>query len=58
MIKLYIIVALIYALLKSLNSNEQKATGIIGFFLTNFFLFPINAIKDIVKTMGGSNEWS
>jgi len=56
MIKLYIIVALIYALLKSLNSNEQKATGIIGFFLTNFFLFPINAIKDIVKTMGGSNE--
>jgi hypothetical protein len=55
MLKLYFIIAFIYAALKTVNSNEQKATGIIGFFLTKFFLFPLGALKDIVAAFGGKN---
>ena len=55
MIKLYLIISLIYAGLKTINSDEQKATGIIGFFLTKFLLFPVSAIKDIVVAFGGKN---
>ena len=56
MLKLYFIVALIYAILKTVNTDETKPIGIIGFFLTKFFLFPLSAIKDIVVSFGGSNE--
>jgi len=56
MIKLYFIISFIYAALKTINTDETKPVGIIGFFLTKFFLFPISAIKDIVAAFGGSNE--
>lgn len=56
MIKLYLIAALIYAILKTVNTDEVKPTGIIGFFLTKFLLFPFSAIKDIVVAFGASNE--
>lgn len=56
MLKLYFIIAFIYSAFKTIDSDEKTPVGIIGFFLTKFFLFPISAIKDIVKSLGGSNE--
>jgi len=55
MIKLYLIVALIYAILKTINTDEKKTIGVIGFFLTQFFLFPLSALRDIVVAFGGKN---
>lgn len=55
MLKLYFIAALIYAILKTINTPEKKVTGIIGFFLTKFFLFPLGALKDVVTAFGGKN---
>ena len=49
MLKLYLVIALIYAILKTLNTDEKKTIGIVWFFLTQFFLFPVSAIKDMVK---------
>jgi len=55
MIKAYFIMAFIYAALKTINTDEKRWSGIIGFFLSKFFLFPLGALKDIVAAFGGKN---
>jgi len=55
MLKIYFILALIYAILKTFNSGEQVPIRIGGYFIKQLFLFPYLAIVDIVGVFTKEN---
>jgi hypothetical protein len=54
--KLYILFAIVYAIAKSVKTLESEPIRILGEFLKNLLLFPLQAIKDFIEWQVKSPE--